>query len=97
MLVKLAYAMQRLNKYLKKFVMINKDGGKQFLDFVGGGHNCYEGGIIAHGEVLPVGKTLIDPLKTTCSRQFAISMPEVTSNHLAYLWFMIMISPKTFH
>ena len=27
MLVKLAFVMQRLNKYLKKFVMINKDGG----------------------------------------------------------------------
>ena len=27
MLVKLAFAMQRLKKYLKNFVMINKDGG----------------------------------------------------------------------
>ena len=45
MLVKLAFAMQRLKKYPKKFfVMINKDwgGGGQFLDFMGG-HSCYEG------------------------------------------------------
>ena len=47
MLVKLAFAMQRLKKYTKKiFVMINKDGGGgQFLDFVGGGHSSYEGDI----------------------------------------------------
>ena len=31
MLVKLAFVMQRLKKYLKKiFVMINKDGGDNF-------------------------------------------------------------------
>ena len=38
MLVKLAFVMQRLKKYLKKnFVRINKDGGwGQFLDFMGG-------------------------------------------------------------
>ena len=43
MLVKLAYAMQRLKKYVKKIAMINKDGGGgTILDFVGG-HNCYEG------------------------------------------------------
>ena len=36
MLVKLAYAMQRLKNIFKKIVMINKDGGGgQFLDFVG--------------------------------------------------------------
>ena len=28
--------------------MINKDGGRQFLDFMGG-HSCYEGGHRAHG------------------------------------------------
>ena len=50
MLVKLAFAMQRLKKYLKKnVVMINKDGGDgQFLDFMGG-HSCYEEGHRAHG------------------------------------------------
>ena len=37
MLTKLAFVMQRLKKYLKKiFVMINKDGGGAFLDFMGG-------------------------------------------------------------
>ena len=38
MLVKLAFVMQRLKKYLKKiFVMINKDGGgRQFFNFIGG-------------------------------------------------------------
>ena len=37
MLVKLAFVMQRLKKYLKKiFVMIDKDGGGgQFLDLMG--------------------------------------------------------------
>ena len=50
MLVKLAYAMQRLKKYLKKIVMIYKDGGGgQFVDVVGEGQNCCEGGHIAHG------------------------------------------------
>ena len=44
MLVKLAFAMQRLKKYLQKiFVMINKDGGDNFGFY--GGHSCYEGGI----------------------------------------------------
>ena len=28
--------------------MMNKDGGGQFLDFMGG-HSCYEGGHGAHG------------------------------------------------
>ena len=50
MLVKLAYAMQGLKKYLKKELSCSTKigGGGQFLDFVGG-HNCYEGGHIAHG------------------------------------------------
>ena len=50
MLVKLAFVMQKLKKYLKNFfVMINKDGGgAQFLDFMGG-HSCYEGEHRAHG------------------------------------------------
>ena len=44
MLVKLAFVMQRLKKYLKKiFVMINKDGGEgQFFDFMGG-HRAHGG------------------------------------------------------
>ena len=54
MLVKLAFVMQTLKKYLKKiFVMINKDGGGQFLDFMGG-HSCYKGGHRAHGGISPV-------------------------------------------
>ena len=50
--------MQRLKKYLKKFVMINKDGG-QFLDFIGG-RSCYERNIDLMGgpPVPPLGKTL---------------------------------------
>ena len=49
MLVKLAFVMQRLKKYLKKFfVMINKDGGGTIFQFYGG-HSCYEGGHRAHG------------------------------------------------
>ena len=44
MLVKLPFVTQRLKKYLKKiFVMINKDGGAQFLKFMGA-HSCYAGG-----------------------------------------------------
>ena len=41
MLAKLAFVMQRLKKF---FVTINKDGGGQFLDFMGG-DSCYEGDI----------------------------------------------------
>ena len=48
MLVKLVFVMQRLKKYLKNFfVMINKDGGGEFLNFMGG-HSYYEGGYRAH-------------------------------------------------
>ena len=37
MLVKLAFVMQRLKKYLKKiFVMMDKDGGGTILGFYGG-------------------------------------------------------------
>ena len=61
MLVKLAFVMQRLKKYRKKiFVMINKDGGGRFFDFMGG-HSCYEGGNRAHGVPTsppPLRKTL---------------------------------------
>ena len=63
MLVKLAFVMQRLKKYLKIFVMINKDGGGgQFFDFMGG-HSCYEGGIELMGvpPVPPLRETLILP------------------------------------
>ena len=45
----------------KIFVMIDKDGGGQFLDFMGG-HSCYEGGHRAHGgppSLPPPGKTLL--------------------------------------
>ena len=63
MLVKLALAMQRLKKYLEKiFVMINKDGGRQFLDFMGR-HGCHEGGHRAHEGVPPVPPTRENPAK----------------------------------
>ena len=49
MLVKLAFAMQRLKKISKNiFVMINKDGGGQFLDFVGGRHRAHGGSPQSH-------------------------------------------------
>ena len=50
MLVKLAFAMQKLKKISEKiFVMINKvGGGGKFLDSMGG-HSCYEGGHRVHG------------------------------------------------
>ena len=49
MLVKLAFVMQRLKKYQKIFVMINKDGGGGTILRFYGGHSCYEGGHRAHG------------------------------------------------
>ena len=49
MLVKLAFAMQRLKKYLKNFCHDQQRlGGGQSLDFMGG-NSCYEGGHRAHG------------------------------------------------
>ena len=49
MLVKLAFAMQRLKKYLKIFCHDQQRwGGGQLLDFMGG-HSGYEGGHRAHG------------------------------------------------
>ena len=45
MLVKLAFVMQRLKKYLKNFCHDQQRwGGGQFFDFMGG-HSCYEGDI----------------------------------------------------
>ena len=56
MLVKLAFVMQRLKKYLKKiFVMIDKDGGGDNFWILWGGHSCYEEGHRAHG-VPPTGE-----------------------------------------
>ena len=50
MLVKLAFAMQRLKKYLKKnVVMINKDGEGNNFWILWGGHSCYDEGHRAHG------------------------------------------------
>ena len=44
MLVKLAFVMQKLKKYLKIFFMINKDGGGgQFLDFMRGTQSSWGG------------------------------------------------------
>ena len=37
--------MQRLKKYLKNFVMINKDEGEVAIFGFNGGHSCYEGDI----------------------------------------------------
>ena len=49
MLVKLAFVMQRLKKYLKIFCHDQQRwGGRQFLDFMGG-HSCYEGEHRFHG------------------------------------------------
>ena len=60
MLVKLAFVMQRLKKYLKKIVMINKDGGGQFFDFMGD-TVVMRGDIELMGvpPVPPLGKTLL--------------------------------------
>ena len=62
MLVKLAFVMQRLKKYLKKiFVMIDKDGGGQFLDFMEGDTAVMRGDLELMGvppSPPPLGKTL---------------------------------------
>ena len=59
MLVKLAFAMQRLKKYLKKIVMINKDGGGNFW-ILWGDTAVMRGDIELMGSppVPPLGKTL---------------------------------------
>ena len=64
MLVKLAFVMQRLKKYLKNVVMINKDGGGQFLDFMGG-HNCYERDMLMGGLSSPLhsGKPWVSKMR----------------------------------
>ena len=61
MLVKLAFVMQRLKNYLKKFSSSSTKMGEGTiqLDFMGG-HSCYERGHRAHGgpPVSPLRKTL---------------------------------------
>ena len=47
MLVKLAFVMQRLKKYLNNFCHDQQRWGEIF-QFCGG-HSCYEGGHVAHG------------------------------------------------
>ena len=63
MLVKLAFAMQRWKKISKKiFVMINNDGGGQFLGFMGGTAVMREDIELMGGSPLsppPLGKTLL--------------------------------------
>ena len=57
MLVKLAFVMQKLKKYLKNFCHDQqRRGGGQFLDFMGE-HSCYEGNIKLMGvHPVPLGK-----------------------------------------
>ena len=59
MLVKLAFAMQRLKKYLKKCCHDQQrwGGGDNFW-ILWGGHSCYEEGHRAHRGVPQLGKTL---------------------------------------
>ena len=54
MMVKLAFVMQRLKKYLKKFCHDRQDGGGggQRLDFMGG-HSCNEGNRAHEGPPSP--------------------------------------------
>ena len=50
MLVKLAFVMQTLKKYLKKFCHDQQRwGGGDNFKILWGGHSCYEGGHKAHG------------------------------------------------
>ena len=59
MLVKLAFVMQRLKKFLKNFCHDQQRWEKRFLDFMED-TAVYEGGHRAHGgpQSLPLGKTL---------------------------------------
>ena len=61
MLVKLAFAMQRLKKYLKKFLSCLRKMGEGTIFRFYGGHSCYEGGHRADGgpPLPPQGKTLL--------------------------------------
>ena len=49
MLVKLAFFMQRLKNYLKKFLSRSTKMGEDNFSILLGGHSCYEGGHRAHG------------------------------------------------
>ena len=70
MLVKLAFVIQRLKKYPKKFSSRSTKigGGGQFFYFIGA-HNCYEGGIELMGGPLvpPLGKTLTSQIVFLCA------------------------------
>ena len=62
MLVKLAFVMQRLKKYLKKFCHDQQRWGGGTIKILWEGHSCYEGGHKAHGgspQSPPPGKTLV--------------------------------------
>ena len=58
MLVKLAFVMQRLKKYLKNFCHDQQRRGGQFFDFMGG-HSCFEGDIELMG--VPQSNTRENP------------------------------------
>ena len=59
MLVKLAFVMQRLKKYIKKFCHDQQRlGGGQFLDFIGGDRAVMRGTQSSWRGVPPLGKTL---------------------------------------
>ena len=49
MLVKLAFVMQRLKKYLKNFCHDRQRWGGDNFWILWGGDSCYKGGHIAHG------------------------------------------------
>ena len=62
MLVKLAFAMQRLKNIVKKCCHDQQRwGGRQFWDFMGG-HSCYEEGHRAHGGSPHQGKPCSEAL-----------------------------------
>ena len=79
----------KIEKISKKFfVMINKDGGGQFLDFVGG-HNCYEGGHTAHGGS-PLSPTKENPAMWLKKFQNGpVSACELFSSYLAQSSYMV--------
>ena len=60
-------------------------GGGEFLDFMGGGHSCYEGGHRAHGDppVPPLEKTLaLKMSKLLCLQTFFSLM---SNNAVSYM------------
>ena len=83
MLVKLAFFMQKLKKYLKKSFCHDQQrwGGGALLDYMGR-HSCYEGGHRAHGGLPPLGKTVEQSVKMEDEEDFPINVESLFTSIL---------------